>query len=90
MGWMTLILNHEKNSTRASYLSKHHTFGRLHGSSMSHCDRRKTSSNPINSIKELPPQVAAKVGPTGAPTGQSQTAIGTVTVYFSVTDINHL
>lgn len=56
------------------------TFGRLQGSSISHCDRRKTSNNPMNSIKELPPHVAANVGPTGAPTGQSQTAIENVVV----------
>lgn len=40
----------------------------------------------MKSIKELPPHVAANVGPMGLPTGQSQTAIGLVLV-LAVTKI---
>lgn len=51
------------------------TFGLPQGSSKSHCERKNTSKSPINSMNELPPQVVASVGPAGAPTGQSQTAM---------------
>lgn len=51
------------------------TLGRLHGSSKSHCERKNTSSKPINNINWPPPQVDAKVGPIGDPTGQSHKAI---------------
>lgn len=51
------------------------TFGRPHGSSKSHCERKKTSSKPINNINVPPPHVEAKVGPIGGPGAQSQTTI---------------
>lgn len=51
------------------------TFGRPHGSSKSHCDRKNTSKSPINNMNWPPPHVDANVGPIGAPTGQSQTTI---------------
>lgn len=35
----------------------------------------------MNSMKELPPHVAANVGPTGAPTGQSHTDIAVCIVF---------
>lgn len=42
---------------------------------MSHCERKNTSSSPINSANWPPPQVDVSVGPIGAPTWQSQNAI---------------
>jgi len=46
--------------------------GLLHGSSRSHWLRKKTSSNPIKSIKDVPPHVEANVGPTDGVNGQLQ------------------
>lgn len=37
----------------------YNTFGRPHGSSKSHCERRKTSSKPMNNINVEPPHVEA-------------------------------
>lgn len=56
-------------------LNQYITLGRLHGSSKSHCERKNTSSKPMNSINWPPPQVDASVGPIGTPTGQSQSAM---------------
>lgn len=46
--------------------------GLLHGSSRSHWLRKKTSSNPIKSIKDVPPHVEANVGPVDGVNGQLQ------------------
>jgi len=46
--------------------------GLLHGSSRSHWLRKKTSSNPIKSMKDGPPHVEAKVGPVDVVNGQLQ------------------
>lgn len=68
----TFLAENQKENLFVSF-----TLGRLHGSSKSHCERKNTSNKPINSINEPPPHVEASVGPIGAPTGQSQSAIST-------------
>lgn len=63
--------SYSKSISRANF-----AFGRLHGSSKSHCDRIKTSSRPMNSMNWPPPQSDAKVWPAeAAATGQSHVTI---------------
>lgn len=70
------VLSQKPKKKKKQTCSFHlYTLGRLHGSSKSHCERKNTSNKPINSINEPPPHVEASVGPIGAPTGQSQSAI---------------